>query len=231
MCGFASADAIERIRAMQIAYFMKRSRQAIMGCLLATVASVASGQETVTYETGADGVTRKVTRRVSQQLVPTTQMQTREEKVLRSRVTTKYQTYQQSYLSPVTEYRWVSRMRGRWNPFVQPYWAQQLEPVTRWESRAATVQMPTTSTDWVEERRTVQTPVTTYRTVQNETVSRVAVSVAPGAMPSTLQPNTFTPVETPMVASRPAPLVGGQRMQSDPPRGGNEWRNQGTLVR
>ena len=207
------------------------SARVVLGCMLAAIAGAAGAQETVNYETGADGVTYKVTRRVTQQLAPTTEMRTREEKVLRPRVTTQYQSYQQNYLSPVTEYRWVSRMRGRWNPFVQPYWAQQLEPVTRWESRATTVQMPTTSTDWVEERRTVQTPVTTYRTVQNETVSRVAVSVAPGNVPRTVQPGTFTPVETPMVASRPAPLVGGQRLQSDPPRGGNEWRNQGTLVR
>ena len=201
----------------------------ILGGLLTVLPCAAStAQESVTYEQGADGVTYKVTRRVSQQLAPTTQMQTREEKVYHPRVTTKYQQVQQSYLTPVTEYRWVSRLRGRWNPFVQPYWAQQLEPVTRWESRPTLVQVPTTSTDWVEEKRVVQTPVTTYRTVQNETISRVAVSVPP----TMHTPNTFTPVETPLVASRPAPIAGGQRMQSDPPRAASEWRSQdGTLRR
>lgn len=190
--------------------------------------SEVAGQETVNYETGADGVTYKVTRRVSQGLAPMTEMQTREEKVLRPRTNTQYQAYQQSYLTPVTEYRWVSRLKGRWNPLVQPYWAQQLEPFTRWENRLSTVHVPTTSTEWVEERRTVQTPVTTYRTVQNESVSRVAVSTPPAAV----QPNTFTPAETPLVASRPASVVGGQRMYTDIPRTASQWRSQdGTLRR
>lgn len=196
----------------------------VSGCLL-SLATGASAQETVTYETDPNGVTYEVRRRVSQQLAPTTEMQTREEKVYTPRVTTQYQSYQQSYLSPVTEYRWVSRMKGRWNPFTQPYWAQQLEPFTRWESRQSTVQVPTSKTDWVEQRRVVQTPVTTYRTVQNETVSRVAVNSVPAAVPSSPAPATFTPVETPMIASQSGGLVGGTRLQSDPPRTASGWRS------
>lgn len=210
-------------------------------CLFATAGSAAA-QETVSYEQGANGVTYKVTRRVNTRLAPTTQMQAREEKVYTPRVTTQYQTYQQAYLTPVTEYRWVSRMRGRWNPFVQPYWSQQLEPFTRWESRESTVQMPTTKTDWVEERRVVQVPVTTYQTVQNETISRVAVNSVPAATPALPAPSRFTPVQTPMVASLPtsrlpttsadSTTAGGQRLQSDPPRAASGWRSQdGTLRR
>ncbi len=208
---------------------MRLCYQPILVALACVAASIAAqAQETVTYEKGADGVTYKVTRRVSQQLAPMTEMQTREEKVLRPRVTTQLQTVQQNYLTPVTEYRWVSRMKGRFNPFVQPYWTQQLEPFTRWQTTQSTVQVPTNSTEWVEERRTVQTPITTYRTVQNETVSRVAVSTPP----ANYQPNTFTPVETPLVASRPGALVGGQRLQNDPPRAASGWRSQdGTLRR
>lgn len=204
-----------------------RTRQSFtFVCLLSAVAASAAAQETVTYEKGADGVTYKVTRRVSQQLAPTTQMQSREQKVYTPRTTTQYQSYQQSSLTPVTEYRWVSRMRGRWNPFVQPYWAQQLEPFTRWENRLSTVQVPTTKTDWVEERRVVQTPVTTYQTVQNETISRVAVNSVPAAIPASPAPATFTPIQsTPMVASLPSATVGGQRMQSDPPRTASGWRS------
>lgn len=206
------------------------SRLVVGGTLVLGIAGAlptsTSAQETVNYETGADGVTYKVTRRVTQQSIPQTEMQTREEKILKPRVTTQYQTYQQSYLTPKTQYRWVSRMRGRWNPFIQPYWAQQLEPVTTWENRPATVQVPVTSTDWVEERRTVQVPVTTYRTVPSETVSRVAVSVAP-----THTPNSFSPSGGTMVATRPAPLAGGQRMMSDPPKAGSDWQSQGTLRR
>lgn len=209
-------------------------------CLLATLvvasATPTAAQETVTYETDpATGVQYRVTRRVTQQLAPKTEMQSREQKVFTPRTTTQVQTYQQAYLSPVTEYRWVSRMRGRWNPFVQPYWAQRLEPFTRWESRQSTVQVPTTKTDWVEEKRVVQTPVTTYQTVQNETISRVAVNSLPGAGPATVPPATFAPVaplqpvSTPQVASLPRTFsggtIGGHSLQSDPPRAASGWRS------
>lgn len=186
------------------------------------LATAVDAQETVTYEQGAGGVTYKVTRRVTQQLTPVTEMQQQEQTVYTPQYSTQMQTYQQNVVTPVTEYRWVSRMRGRWNPFIQPYWDQQLEPFTRWESRQQTIQTPTTKTEWVAERRTVQTPVTKYKTVQNETISRVAVSSTPPAVNPT--PRTFGPVETPMVATRPLSPIGGHRMQSDPPRAATMFR-------
>lgn len=211
---------------------MRAVNYSLFGCCLLsgvvalTTASIAAAQDSVTYEKDpATGVTYRVTRRVTQQLAPTTEMQSREQSVYTPRTTTQIQTYQQAYLTPVTEYRWVSRMRGRWNPFVQPYWAQQLEPFTRWESRQSTMQVPTTKTDWVEEKRLVQTPVTTYRTVQNETISRVAVNSVPAAVPASPAPATFTPVQTPMIATRTGAPLGGTRLQSDPPRTASGWRS------
>jgi hypothetical protein len=176
-----------------------------MACGAASLA-----QETSSYEDGPDGVRYKVTRRVVQRSIPTTEYQTREQKVFHPQVTTNYQSHQQTYLTPVTEYQWVPRLEGRWNPFVQPYWTHQLAPVTRWEARAGTTQIPVARTDWVEEVRTTQVPVTTYRTVPEEYTSRVAVSVSPGAS------NTS-------VAARP---IGGQQLQSDPPRQESSWANQ-----
>jgi len=90
---------------------------------------------------------------------------------------------------------------------VQPYWAHQLAPVTRWEARTGTTHVPVSRTDWVEETRTSQVPVTTYRTVPEEYTSRVAVGVSPGA-------------STTAIASRP---IGGQQLQSDPPRTESPW--------
>lgn len=198
------------------------------------LAAAAAAQQTVTYETDPNtGVTFQVTRNVTQQLAPVTEMQKREETVYTPRVSTQMQTYQQNTVTPVTEYRWVSRMRGRWNPFVRPYWAQQLEPFTRWESRQTTYQSPTTKTDWVPEKRVVQTPVTTYRTVQNETVSRVAVggpAAGFGQPGLNASPQQFAPVQAPMVASRTA-TAGGTRMTSDPPRSATGWRSSGTMLR
>jgi hypothetical protein len=173
----------------------------------ATTFATAQAQNSTSYENGPDGVTYRVTRQVMQRSIPTTEYQTREQKVYHPQVRTEVQSYQQTYLTPVTEYQWVPRMRGRWNPFVNPYWAHELAPTTRWEARPTTVQVPVSRTEWVEETRTTQVPVTTYRTVPEEYTSRVAVSVAPGGATSS-------------VANRP---IGSQQMQSDPPREPSPW--------
>lgn len=172
-------------------------------------AAAAPAQVTTEYEKGPDGITYKVTRQVVQRSIPTTEYQTREQKVYRPQVTTEYRTYQQTYLTPVTEYQWVPRLRGWWNPFAPPYWTHEWAPVTRWEVRPATVQIPVARTDWVEETRTTQVPVITYRTVPEEYTSRVAVSAAP--------------TEATNVASR---SVGSQQLQKDPPREPSPWTDR-----
>jgi hypothetical protein len=57
--------------------------------------------------------------------------------------------------------------------------------------------------------------VTTYRTVPEEYTSRVAVSVSPGASST-------------VIASRP---IGGQQLQSDPPRQESPWASSTDAVR
>jgi hypothetical protein len=176
---------------------------------LALSTSVAAQQST-TYETGPDGMQYRVTRQVVQRSIPTTEYQTREQKVYRPQVTTQYQSYQQTYLTPVTQYQWVARLNGRWNPFVQPYWTHELAPVTTWQAKPATVQVPVARTDWVEETRTAQVPVTTYRTAQEEYITKVAVGASPTSSGAT------------SVASRPAP-IGGQQLSNDPPATASPW--------
>ena len=143
--------------------------------------AAAQAQDSTTYETDANGVTWMVSNRTVQKSIPS------------------------------TEYQWVARQRGLWNPFGQPYWTNELVPVTRWEARPSTVQVPVSRTDWVEETRTTQVPVTTYRTVQDQQTSRVAVSAAPAGTAGATA-----------IASRPAPIT-GQQLQSDPPRSGNPY--------
>lgn len=175
----------------------------------------AASQPGATYEDGPDGVRYRVTRQVVQRSIPTTEYQSREQKVYRPQVTTEYQSYQQTYFTPVTEYQWVPRLRNRWNPFVDAYWTHELTPVTRWEARPATVQIPVARTNWIEESRTTQVPVTTYRTVPEEYTQKVVVSVAPTG--TNLAPSDSSATN---VASRP---VGGQQLQSDPPRSQSPW--------
>lgn len=196
---------------------MKR-RSLVVGCawLAVLVGDVRlNAQESTTIENAPDGMTYRITSRVVQRSIPVTEYQTREQKSYRPQVTTDYQSYPQTYIAPVTEYQWVGRMRGRWNPLVQPYWSHELVPVTRWEARTSSVQVPVARTDWIEETRTTQVPVTTYRTVSEEHRSRVALGATPASSGIVAGSSSAA-----SVALRP---IGGQQMQSDPPRDGNPW--------
>jgi hypothetical protein len=179
------------------------------------LADAARSQQTTTQEEIDNGVRYRVTKSTWQQSVPYTEYETREEHVYRPQQATDYQNFQQTYAIPVTEYRWVSRLNGWWNPFSRPYWTHHLEPFTRWDYRAATVQVPMAKTEWVEETRTVQVPVTRYRTVENTSTSRVALSVPTGGTaPQTLVAERSAPAVAPRVADR----YGSERLASDPPR-------------
>lgn len=195
---------------------MKKSLCAFAWLVFTGLSIPAVGQVTTTEEVGPDGVRFRVTRQVVQRSIPTTEYQTREQKVYRPQVTTEYQTYQQNYLVPVTTYQYVPHLRNWWNPFGGAYWTNDVEPVTRWEARPTTVQVPVAKTNWVEETRTTQVPVVTYKTVPEEYTSKVAVSVP--TSPSTAVASTAG------AAGAPRPIaVGGEQYQSDPPRTATQW--------
>lgn len=195
---------------------MKKSQFAIAWMLAASVGAVVKSQTTTTYEDGPDGVKYAVTRQVVHRSIPTTEVQTREQKVYRPQVTTELQSYQQTYMTPVTQYHYVPHLRNWWNPFTGAYWTHELQPVTYWQARPATVQVPVSRTNWVEETQTTQVPVTTYRTIAGEYTSRVPVSAAPLSASAT------------SVASAP---IGGAQLQSDPPRAASNWTASGTYRR
>lgn len=193
--------------------------------------SAASAQE-VKYEDGADGIRYQVIRQTIQRQIPVTVMQDQQQTTYRQQVTTENVQHQQVYQVPVTQYRLVSELSGRWNPFVTPYWTHRYEPVTTWQQQVGTVQIPVSRVAWTPETRTVQTPVTQYRTTNEEIVRRVAVgpvsnpntalaSRPAGAGPSaTISPLAGVAPPT-AVASRP---LGGEALTSDPPRQANSWQ-------
>jgi hypothetical protein len=195
---------------------MKKSLFAFAWLIVVSVGLTSRGQSTTTYEDGPDGVKYAVTRQVVQRTIPSTEIQTREQKVYHPQVTTEYQSYQHTYLTPVTQYQYVPHLRNWWNPFTGAYWTHDLQPVTYWQARPATVQVPVAKTNWVETTQTTQVPVTTYRTVAGEVTSRVPVSAAPSSATAT------------SVAVTP---IGGQQMQSDPPRAASNWATSGTYRR
>lgn len=191
---------------------MKRSIIASAWLVVGALSSAAMAQGSVTYEDGVDGVRYQVTRQPTQLTVPKTEIQTREQKVYQPQVVTEYQSYQHTYLTPVTQYQYVPHLRNWWNPITGAYWTHDLQPVTYWQARPATVQVPVSRTNWVETRQTYQVPVTTYQTVAGENIDRRAVGIASNAGPA---PTTSTAVAT-------AP-IGGQQLQSDPPRTASGW--------
>ena len=180
------------------------------------LAQAAPAQNVRTEE--RDGVRYQVTRRTTQRTVPVTEMQDRHHTVYTQQVTTDNITHQQLYSVPITQYKMVSRLQGRWNPFVTPYWTHNLRPVTTWHQQVANMQIPVSRVAWVPQTTTVQVPVTTYRTAEVEETTRVAMS----------EPRTFAKAQplspTATIAARRSTPLGGVAMENDPPRRATGWQ-------
>jgi hypothetical protein len=231
-----------------------------------------------------NGVRYQVTRQVVQQQMPVTVMRDQTQTVLTQQVTTETIPHQQVYTVPVTQYEMVATLHGRWNPFVEPYYTYEMQPVTYYQEQVASVQIPMSKVTWVPQTKTVQVPVTEYKMGEREVITRVALTggesnktyaAQPSAnqtvtnQPVNMQPYNSQPYTPPAssIASQPAtgyptsamPLptnssaqptygygqpaynstpaasiaarqgnqsaIGGQQLQSDPPRQGTGWSN------
>jgi hypothetical protein len=172
-----------------------------------------------------NGVTYQETRRVIQRPIMETKMVPQEQTRYRTQYRTELQPSQRHYNVPITEYRWEPEWVGRWNPFATPYVTYRWKPVTRWEPRTETVQIPYTRTEVIPEKVTTNVPVTTPRYVNEEHFSRVPVSArTQGVGPS----DPFDKEES-GVASRET-IGGVRRLDSDPPREG-DWRPSESIRR
>lgn len=168
-----------------------------------------------------DGVRYQERRQVTQRQVPVTVMQDRQQTVYTQQLTTNTLNHQQLYCVPNTSYQWDSRLRGRWNPFVTPYWTYNLRPVTTWSTQVANVQIPVNQVAWVPQTQSVKVPVTAYRTEEQEVVTRVAMD--PASSRSTTLANAqplSSSGPTATIAARPSGSLGGVALQNDPPRQG-----------
>jgi hypothetical protein len=186
--------------------------------VFALFAQTASAQD-VRHET-RDGVRYQISTRTVHRTVPVTEMQDRHQTVYTQQVTTNNVNHQQVYSVPTTQYHLVSRLRGRWNPFVTPYWTHDMRPVTTWTQQVANVQIPVSSVAWVPQTSTVQVPVTTYRTAEVQETTKVAMSGTPPRTFASAQP--LQPTAT--IAARPSTPLGGVMMKNDPPKQATGWR-------
>lgn len=178
----------------------------------------SASAQNVTYEE-RDGVRYQVSTRTVQRTVPVTQMQDRSQTYYTQQITTDNIVAQQVYAVPVTQYQLRSHLRGRFNPFVTPYWTHSLEPVTTWHQTVANVAVPVSRVNWVPQTTTYQVPVTTYRTAEVQETTRVAMS-EPRTFASA-QPLSSAPVT---IAARPSTPIGGVALENDPPREGTGWQ-------
>jgi len=185
----------------------------VVALLVSGIAACPASAQDVKYET-KDGVRYQVTTRVVKRQVPVTAMQDRQQTVYTQQITTNNINQQQLYSVPVTQYQWQSELRGRWNPFITPYWTHSLRPVTTWHQQIANVQIPVSSAAWVPQTRTVQVPVTQYHTAEETVTTRVAMNESRTF--GSAQPSGGS---TATIAARPSTIpIGGRKLENDPPR-------------
>jgi hypothetical protein len=214
--------------------FSRRGAAALLAALTIN-ARVARAETNYVDE---NGIRYQVTRQVVPRSVPVTKTVDQAQTTYRQQVTTENVQHQQVYQVPVTQYQIVSRLHGRWNPFVQPYWTHHYEPVTTWQTQVGTVQIPVTKVAWAPETRSVPQQVTTWETHNQEIVMKTPIGPSPigGAGSNTALASrpltnsspsaTISPLPAgggqTQVASRP---LGGEQMQSDPPRQATGWQS------
>ena len=195
-----------------------RNFLALMALVSFLATSVASADEVRYFE--QNGLTYKETRQVVQRPVNEIKYEQREQTVYREKLQTNVVESARTYHHPVTEYRWVTVMRGRWNPLVQPYFTQELMPVHSWQPREHIIRTPVQSRELIPEKRVVQVPVSTQRLAQEEVITRVVVGSAGN--------NAANVASSP----RPGIAVGGvARMENDPPRRSVQIPRTGTTLR
>jgi hypothetical protein len=201
---------------------MARRLSTMAAAALFAAAAPAMSHAQATIE-DVGGIRYQVTRETVPQSVPVTEMREQTQTIYRQQVTTDTVQHQQVYSVPVTQYQVVSRLHGRWNPFIQPYWTHHYEPVTSYQTQVATVNVPVNRVAWAPETRTVQTPVTTYRTANAEIVRRTPIGAAPTAIAAKPLGSSQPSATLAARPSEPTP-IGGQSMTSDPPRQATGWQ-------
>lgn len=205
-----------------------RRTMAAIAMLLAATPRLAQAETRIEDD---GGIRYQVSQQLVPQQIPVTETREQQQTTYRQQVTTETLQHQQVYSVPVTQYQLVSRLHGRWNPLVTPYWTHHYEPVTTWQQQVATVQIPVSRVAWAPETRTVQVPVTTYRTVNAEINHRVPIGPTPvTAMASrplsgTSQPSATLAARPSASSAAPTP-IGGQMLEADPPRQATGWQQQ-----
>lgn len=149
---------------------------AVAAALSATVYSPADNVR----EYDQNGLRYRETTRVVQRPVYETAWKEETRDVVRPVYATEQQPTTRTVYVPITEYVTQPVMRGRWNPFAEPYYEYRLVPVTRWEVRQETINIPVVRHEHRVEKQVVKVPVTTLRYENEEFIRREIVGRAIG---------------------------------------------------
>jgi hypothetical protein len=180
---------------------MIRARLTVVMLSWAALAAPAIvAQEVRTFEN--NGIRYQETTQVIQRLIPETRYEQRETTVHRERFTTEMQPSVRTYQVPVTEQQWVPGYQRTWNILKPPVLSYRLMPVTRWETRSETVNVPITKREYIPERQVTQVPITNTRLAEERIVRQVPLGAVNNG--------------TPIVANREE-TSGGTGLDGDPP--------------
>jgi len=197
-------------------------RRGLLAALAAGLLTVpAIGEDIRYYE--ENGVTYRESRRTVHRPITETEYIDRDRVVYRPEYRAETRDSYRTYQVPVTEYRWEAQLRGRFNPFVRPYWVNEYVPRTFVETRTEVVREPYLRQELVAETRTEKVPIVSQRLVEEQITSRVAISSPPIRVQQE---------GTGVIVSRQK-LGGVSRLENDPPRHGDNtaWRSSDATIR
>jgi len=132
------------------------------------------------YTDPATGIVYQKVHRTIERPVVQTEVTSQESTIYRPETVVEVTPETRTVYTPVVSYGWEPRVRGRWNPFVQPTLHYEHTQRTHWEARSETVERRQTRTNWVTERRRVDVPQQVVKIQREEKVDYEAVGrVAP----------------------------------------------------
>jgi hypothetical protein len=191
----------------------KSLRMGALAWTLAAGMSADRGFSDNVREYDENGLRYRETTRIVQRPVYETKMVEQTREVVQPTYTTDQVPTTRTVYVPITEYKPQPVMRGRWNPFIEPYYEYRFVPVTRWETKQETVNVPVVRQQNKTETHTVKVPVTTMRLANEEYVRREIIGRALGDVPAGGPAAGGAAAST---ASRSG--IGGISLKDPPPR-------------
>jgi hypothetical protein len=163
-----------------------------------------------------NGITYRETREIERRPKAETHWEERTQTVYKTEYVTELREQTHTVWVPITEYTYQPQWQNRFNLFAEPTVSYQLRPVTRWEARTQTQQVPVTVQKTVPETKIVKAPVRSLGFAEHEYVQRVVVNGAPAygpRNPVVIAKQGESPASTGRLASPTTPVAAPNTVQ------------------